>query len=448
MQHSPVRFRRGGTPTCAGPGDRAGQAIIIFAISLAFLMGLLGLTLDGGRIFFEKRRAQAAADAGAVAAVQELRRGHDDYADDVRPAAVNDAALHGYNEDNSTITVNRPPVSGPSAGDSQFVEVIVEKEVSTSFMRIFGPQATNVAARAVAGLSYGAAPCVLALDPSGSSALRLNGGPTLQADCGVMSNSNSGSGLSNVGGGSITATDIAVTGEYSGGGSYSPSPRTGALPALDPLATLEPPTCWTAGSTSTAASSNAFSAGAVFAASNGNGNGNGNGGGGDGSTTVYSPGYYSSEIKISNGVHQFDAGIYCLGGGMKISGGTVTGSEVAFYNENPSGKEFIDIGGNADVDFSAPTSGEMKGVLFFNNRDAPDMNPGNKIARGTGVQRFQGVLYFPSQHLDWAGNRQSDLSWSMVIAKTIDVSGTSDVQVVSAPTEDQGPPMYRALLTE
>ncbi len=427
---------------------RSGQALILFAIVFALLAGILGLTLDGGRLYFEKRRAQNAADAGSVAAVQELRRGNDDYDADVRPAALNDAALHGFTEADSVIAVNRPPAGGPSAGNNSFVEVIVERQVATSFMRIFGPQFSTVRARAVSGLRYSANPCVLALDPSASSALRLNGGPTLEANCDVVSNSTSATALNNVGGGSLTGAAIGVSGGYSGGGSYSPTPLTGVLPSLDPLAALDPPTCSSSGTISAASSSSAFgaNAGAVFAAQNGNG-GNGNGGGGGG-LTVYSPGSYSSEIKISNGVHQFQAGIYCLAGGMTITGGTVTGSGVSFYNQNPTGKEFIDIGGDADIDFSAPLSGEMKGVLFFNDRNAPDRSPGNKIARGNGDQRFQGALYFPSQHLDWAGNRLSDVSWSMVIAKTLNISGTSDVQVVNAPTETEGPPVYRALLTE
>ena len=49
--------------------SKRGQAIFIFVFAFAMMAGVLGLVLDGGRIYLEKRRAQAAADAGAAGAV-------------------------------------------------------------------------------------------------------------------------------------------------------------------------------------------------------------------------------------------------------------------------------------------------------------------------------------------------------------------------------------------
>src|SRR5690606_17810195 len=131
---------------------KRGQALVIFVCAFALMAGMLGLVLDGGRVYLEKRRAQAAADAGAAGAVQEMRRGLRDHALNIRPAAVNDTGLMDYTDTNSTITVNNPPASGDSAGNSDFVEVIVAKTVPTTFMRIFGPSLSTVRARAVAGL--------------------------------------------------------------------------------------------------------------------------------------------------------------------------------------------------------------------------------------------------------------------------------------------------------
>src|SRR6266550_1856087 len=45
----------------------AGQAIIIFVVSIMALTGLLVIALDGGMIYLDKRRLQNAADAGALA---------------------------------------------------------------------------------------------------------------------------------------------------------------------------------------------------------------------------------------------------------------------------------------------------------------------------------------------------------------------------------------------
>ena len=82
----------------------------------------------------------------------------------------------------------------------------------------------------------------------------------------------------------------------------------------------------------------------LLSALTGRGGGNGNG---DDEITYWSPGYFQNEIRITNGTHVFLPGEYVLERGIKISGGTVTGSEVFFYNLNTSGNDFVDVGGNA-----------------------------------------------------------------------------------------------------
>src|SRR5256885_15025177 len=45
----------------------AGQAVIIFVLSIMAMTGLLVIAVDGGSIYLDKRRLQNAADAGALA---------------------------------------------------------------------------------------------------------------------------------------------------------------------------------------------------------------------------------------------------------------------------------------------------------------------------------------------------------------------------------------------
>ena len=126
----------------------------------------------------------------------------------------------------------------------------------------------------------------------------------------------------------------------------------------------------------------------------------------------------------------------------------MTGSEVFFYSVNADGKGHIDIGGNASVQLSAPTSGDFKGMLFFVNRDAPDQNPGNKIARGTDDSFLSGAIYMPSQHLDFAGNPKTAIHWTVIVVNTLNISGSAGVQVVAKPSTAQAPPAYRTVLWE
>src|SRR3990172_7333160 len=52
--------------------SRQGQSLVIVTLLLFALMGMLALALDGGNGFFQRRRAQNAADAGALAGAREL----------------------------------------------------------------------------------------------------------------------------------------------------------------------------------------------------------------------------------------------------------------------------------------------------------------------------------------------------------------------------------------
>ncbi len=87
-------------------------------------------------------------------------------------------------------------------------------------------------------------------------------------------------------------------------------------------------------------------------------------------------------------------------------------------------------------------------MLFFVNRNSPDKNPGNKLARGNENSYYAGAIYMPSQHLDFAGNPQNNVHWTVVVSKTLNISGTADIQVVGKPTSEQAPPAYRTVLWE
>src|SRR6185436_13291240 len=96
---------------------------------------------------------------------------------------------------------------------------------------------------------------------------------------------------------------------------------------------------------------------------------------------------------------------YLDGGGLKISGsGSVRGDGVTFYNTKTGGGSWGDftITGSGVMDFRAPDSGPYEGMLFWNDKLAPSNNPKSNIT-GTTTSRFEGAMYFPSSHLDYAG---------------------------------------------
>jgi len=400
-------------------GDaRSGQILVIFVVVFALIAGAVAMMLDGGRVYWEKRMAQNAADAAAMAGGHELRRGSDLTTTEVVSWIKRDGQLHGFSAEE--ITVEYPPNRGSNNGDTNFVGVEVSRDVPLSFMRFFGWSKANVKAWATAGLQVGGDACMIALnnDPTRDS-MKFNGGADFVADCGMMTNSTSPDAMRNVGGSNITASWIGVTGGYSGGGNTSPSPTTSVPPMLDPLSELPTPNPATmsAGSKST-----------------------------NGGVTTWSPGVHQ-QIKITGGTHVFSPGEYYVQKGIQVTGGDVSGTDVFFYNASTQPSKGIDFGGNGLIQLSAPSTGTYKGVLFFGNRETANGGSGNKLLRGNANSYFQGSLYFPSQHLDWAGNPENSNKWALVIADTINISGTSNISLQGPPLSS-APPAYSAVLFE
>jgi Putative Flp pilus-assembly TadE/G-like len=64
-----------GNPVCVRTvrgRTQAGQALILFALVLPLVIGMLGLAIEGGRVWVEYRKMQSAADLAALIAAQDL----------------------------------------------------------------------------------------------------------------------------------------------------------------------------------------------------------------------------------------------------------------------------------------------------------------------------------------------------------------------------------------
>src|SRR5437763_16638543 len=104
---------------------RRGFIAVIVAVSLIAMLGVAALALDGGLLLDNRRRAQAAADASALAAATQLftnfpaiAAGNADPGGKGASSALSVAANNGYANDGSTSvrTGNIPPQSRPFGG--------------------------------------------------------------------------------------------------------------------------------------------------------------------------------------------------------------------------------------------------------------------------------------------------------------------------------------------
>jgi hypothetical protein len=118
--------------------NQKGQTLVIVALLLIGLLATLGLVLDGGNMYFQRRQAQLAADAGALAGARAycLTESVD--------AAVNSAwdyAVNRNSVDNANISV---------AADTGYVTVDTDLTFDAFFMGMFGNPQLSVSATATA----------------------------------------------------------------------------------------------------------------------------------------------------------------------------------------------------------------------------------------------------------------------------------------------------------
>lgn len=111
---------------------QTGQVIILMAFGMIALLAVLGLAIDGGRLFYLERDAQNAADAAAMAAAYALCSGGN-----VVQAGETAAADNGFTS--SEIQVTTPvDASLIPAGDDvdDYVQVVISSDIPSYFIHL------------------------------------------------------------------------------------------------------------------------------------------------------------------------------------------------------------------------------------------------------------------------------------------------------------------------
>ena len=371
-----------------------GAIIAPLAIMMPILLGMAGLGIDIGNWYNGKRQAQAAADAAARAGALEMVRNGSESV--IRIAAKEDAQSYGYG--NADIDINMPPLAGPYAGDGFAVEAVIHHHAESYFAQALFNLDVTVEARAVAK-AVEMDTCVWALEET-DTGITINGTADVVLDCGIFANSTNSIALDQVGSSCVTASSIRVVGGHAGT-CLDPEPLT-AYPYPDPFADLNPPS---------------------YGSCDHNGKVKVNGG-----NVTLEPGVYCKGIDVVGGAHvTFNAGEYIFkGGSIKFSGGSsLEGDDVVFYlTDGAGGHAELDITATT-IDLSAPTSGDLEGILFFQDRTAPTTTT-NKITGNASVE-LDGALYFPTAMLDFAGTSSSAIPSPMIVAREIRFTGTTSL---------------------
>lgn len=398
-------------------GREHGQVAVFFAAGGIAFLGMLALVVDVGNLYFERRHAQATADAAALVAAQNeqgmlpnvtLR-----VVDAVKDARIY-AAKNGYETDpaasngiwHKEVRVDCPPSTGPNAGKADHVEVQIKKPVNSFFAGIFGTS-LEAYARAVARAKQ-----------SGMEAA------TISLNEGASSTYNGGSGTSTVIGSTYSrgvtksqSGNLIIDGKAYSRGGFDGTAITPSEGFVGPPYSAPPPDLfdpkWVAPTANPGPGTTWDSQGAAEQATK------------DVNGWLHiQPGTYKY-VKIASGTKViFEPGVYKITDSQGLTNnGSIYGNGVCFVM-------------NSKADFSSQSQGEvyLSSSSAYNNIliwSADCSNDAVKLTGGVNVT-FWGTVYAPCGMVRLAGNSLG-LVHGQVVAYNIAFGGGSGTSVVYDP---------------
>lgn len=324
--------------------DRAGSTVTVFSLVAVGLIVVAGGAVDYAAMSATRAQLQNAADASALAGAKEFRLGNAAVQTVEQVARTHAlASLAKTAETPGSISVT--PAVDTTA---KTVRVTIATSQPTYVLKAFGTSATEISVSATAKVIGGAPICVIGLDKDANKTVFLDKSARLEAPgCSVYSNSIGSGGLEAKEDASIKAAFICTAGGKYGAkkASFTPDPQLDCPALPDPLAARPQPQ-----------PAGCIQTDLILA----------------GVTTTLMPGTYCGGITIDKGAKvTFSPGVYVIKDGPLIVTGqaTLIGANVGLFLTGKGAQ--IRFDGPSSVSLSAPKSGDMAGILMFEDRAAP-----------------------------------------------------------------------------
>lgn len=393
--------------------DESGSMLPMAAFGFVILGGVAALAVDAGNLYALDNQMQASADAAALAAVAHIR----DTPAEVREAALDVTAANLPSEIHGAALAESDIVLGEWDSDTKVftaginppnaVRVTIRRTAENGnaapsiFANVLGVSSADIVVESIAAEPNPS--CMVALAPSGTGVYINSGSAVVANGCSVRANSTSSNAIVTNSGSTMAASEICVEGGYSGSG-YSPSPETGCGQSGDPLAGLAAP--------SAAGGPCDYNDRVVES----------------GVETLF-PGVYCGKLEVNGGLAEFAPGIYVLDDAEFIvnSGGSAVGTGVSFYLTGGSAK--LKFNSDSHVEFSAPVSGEMAGIIVYEDRGNPLEN--EHLINSDATSTFEGTVYLPRGRLVINSNATSNGSspFTAFVAYRFEVNSASGIQI-------------------
>jgi Flp pilus assembly protein TadG len=382
--------------------DRRASVVPMLGLSLVPLMAGIGAAVDFSRGNAARTAMQAALDATAIMVAKEAQQSSGGQAADNAQTYFN-ANFNRADVKDASVTAT---VSQGAGGLS--INLSATGSLQTQFMSAVGISTIPLSVNAGTFASNDGLGCVLALNPSASGAVTLQGSTTVNLNgCSLYDDSASTSALNVGGSASLSALSVGVVGGVSGmsGITTTQGVKTGLGGVADPYAKDSFSTAF--------AGCNQKN----FSAKN---------------TVTIDPGVYCGGMSFNAGANvTFNAGIYYIdGGSFTVNGGaSIQGTGVTLVFTKKSGNDWptATINGNATVNLTPPRYGATAGIVVFGDRSIP-VGTVFKFNGGSS-QYFGGAIYIPTGAINFSGGNGTSTSCTQIIGNTVTFVGNSAVAI-------------------
>jgi Flp pilus assembly protein TadG len=407
-----------------------GQALVLIVLGIIALLALTGLAVDGGNAYYDRRKAQNAADSAAFAGALAQARGKS-----IESLVLDRAASNGYDNNGTSNTVSVSTAASPSGAclngvAGLDVTVSITSIVNTYFSPIIGIHTltnhVSATARACGSLvqPIAAGNAIVAMAASGKGfstlgtpALNLSGG-------GIFSNSPDDPSAYCNGAASIRAPSVTSVGTtvfdcvntISGGISQE---QTDAQIAPSFILAVMPP--------------KPLCNGTAFESPAGSGN--------------WYPEHdrNGSRVTLSTQADMvfhsdgnFAPGVFCITNSPGNIHGNISGTDVTFYSALANFS--VNFNGGGSFTASAPHGGTYSGVVLFlaaqTDADGGLSDSQDIALHGNGSAGVRGSVIAPSADVTLYGNSGLNGDDTQIVGYHVYAGGSASINLNYNPDDN------------
>lgn len=388
--------------------NQQGNALVLATLVLPIGIGLCGLGLDTIQWTLTQRQLQREADSAALAAAYSKAQGKS-----YTSAATSALARDELVQLSTPPVIESAPSVGPYKGNNSAVRVALESTNALPFSSFFMSTPPRIVAEATASTVTNGSYCVIALEPTSTAGITLQGNANVSLGCGMATNSRAAQAVTTGGSSYVGATHVSAVGGLRSSVNYASDVvlLPYSVPQKDPFSALPTPSLPTCKSLLNVQPNTIQ----------------------DISNPAGEICYKGMNLK---GTVHFAPGIYYIDGGSLSIGSqaVVTGTDVTFIltsstaDANPASIATADMNGGATLNLAASSSGNYKGVLIYQDRRAPNSN--SNTVNGNASSLLQGALYFPSQGVSFSGDSGMDTDCLQIVSRRAIFTGSNSISNV------------------